>query len=75
MANKTGNKRHLTTALLGGDHFSRQGIAAILKNMVPEMQVIASSDDYSLMETVFLTTPLMSFFYPARKSITRDLIA
>ena len=24
MANKTGNKRHLTTALLGGDHFSRQ---------------------------------------------------
>lgn len=74
MANKTGNKRHLTTALLGGDHFSRKDRRGI-KNMVPEMQVIASSDDYSLMETVFLTTPLMSFSYPARKNITRDLIA
>ena len=62
MANKTGNKRHLTTALLGGDHFSRQGIAAVLKNIVPEMLVIASSDDYSLMETVFLTTPVDVIF-------------
>lgn len=62
MANKHDNKRHLTIALLGGDHFTRQGIAAVLKNSVPEMQITASSDDYSLMETLCATTPVDVIF-------------
>ena len=50
MANKLNNTRHLNIALLGGDHFARQGIAALLKNIVPAMQITASIDNYAEIE-------------------------
>lgn len=62
MLNKPDNKRHLTAALLGGDHFTRQGISAVLKSTISEMYIKASSDDYSLMDTMFSTTPVDVFF-------------
>ena len=52
MANKLNNTRHLNIALLGGDHFARQGIAALLKNIVPAMQITASIDNYAEIETI-----------------------
>lgn len=54
MVNKIGNKCYLIIVLLGGDYFLCQGIVVVLKNMVFEMQVIVLSDDYLLMEIVFL---------------------
>ncbi|WP_431624971.1 LuxR C-terminal-related transcriptional regulator [Enterobacter chuandaensis] len=62
MANKFDNKRPLTVALLGGDHFSRLGIAGLLKNIIPTMQIKASSDDYSLIDTMCSETPVDVIF-------------
>jgi two-component system response regulator FimZ (fimbrial Z protein) len=57
MANKHNNARHLNIALFGGDHFTRQGIAALLKNISPDMQINASSNDYAELEKMLTVTP------------------
>ena len=58
MANKLNNTRHLNIALLGGDHFARQGIAALLKNITPTMQITASFDNYAEIETILAAAPV-----------------
>ncbi|NIH41417.1 response regulator transcription factor [Enterobacter asburiae] len=62
MANKLNNTRHLNIALLGGDHFARQGIAALLKNITPSMQITASFDNYAEIETILAATPVDVIF-------------
>lgn len=62
MANKHNNTRHLNIALLGGDHFTRQGIAALLKNIAPDMQINASSNDYAELEKMLTATPVDVIF-------------
>ncbi|HDR2364473.1 TPA: response regulator transcription factor [Enterobacter asburiae] len=62
MANKLNNTRHLNIALLGGDHFARQGIAALLKNIVPAMQITASIDNYAEIETILAAAPVYVIF-------------
>lgn len=62
MANKLNNTRHLNIALLGGDHFARQGIAALLKNIVPTMQITASIDNYEEIETILAAAPVDVIF-------------
>ena len=62
MANKLNNTRHLNIALLGGDHFARQGIAALLKNIVPAMQITASIDNYMEIETILAAAPVDVIF-------------
>ena len=62
MANKLNNTRHLNIALLGGDHFARQGIAALLKNIVPAMQITASIDNYAEIETILAAEPVDVIF-------------
>lgn len=62
MANKLNNTRHLNIALLGGDHFARQGIAALLKNIVPAMQITASIDNYAEIETILAAAPVDVIF-------------
>lgn len=63
MANKLNNTRHLNIALLGGDHFARQGIAALLlKNIVPTMQITASIDNYAEIETILAAAPVDVIF-------------
>ncbi|GAB7480372.1 hypothetical protein OUHCRE19_26430 [Enterobacter asburiae] len=75
MANKLNNTRHLNNALLGGDRFARQGIAALLKNIVPAMQITASIDNYAEIETILAAAPVDVIFYPAWRNITRDMTA
>lgn len=62
MANKHNNTRHLNIALLGGDHFTRQGIAALLNNIAPDMQINASSNDYAELEKMLTATPVDVIF-------------
>ncbi|WP_148243843.1 helix-turn-helix transcriptional regulator [Enterobacter asburiae] len=62
MANKHNNTRHLNIALLGGDHFTRQGIAALLKNIAPDMQINASSNDYAELEKMLTARPVDVIF-------------
>ncbi|HBU6132207.1 MULTISPECIES: helix-turn-helix transcriptional regulator [unclassified Enterobacter] len=62
MANKLNNTRHLNIALLGGDHFARQGIAALLKNIAPTMQITASIDNYAEIETILAAKPVDVIF-------------
>jgi two-component system response regulator FimZ (fimbrial Z protein) len=62
MANKHNNTRHLNIALLGGDHFTRQGITALLKNIAPDMQINASSNDYAELEKMLTATPVDVIF-------------
>ena len=62
MANKLNNTRHLNIALLGGDHFARQGIAALLNNIVPAMQITTSTDNYAEIETILATAPVDVIF-------------
>lgn len=62
MANKLNNTRHLNIALLGGDHFARQGIAALLNNIVPAMQITTSIDNYAEIETILATAPVDVIF-------------
>ncbi|MCX5575284.1 LuxR C-terminal-related transcriptional regulator [Enterobacter sp. E-TC7] len=62
MANKLNNTRHLNIALLGGDHFARQGIAALLKNIAPAMQITASIDNYAEIETILAAKPVDVIF-------------
>ena len=52
MANKHTNTRHLNIALLGGDNFARYGISALLKNIVPDMQITESRENYAEFETI-----------------------
>ncbi|WP_368542742.1 helix-turn-helix transcriptional regulator [Enterobacter soli] len=62
MANTRSDRRHLNIALLGGDHFARQGITALLKNIAPHTQIKASGDDYAEIETTLEATPLDVIF-------------
>ncbi|MFL4366678.1 helix-turn-helix transcriptional regulator [Enterobacter asburiae] len=62
MANKLNNTRHLNIALLGGDHFARQGISALLKNIAPAMQITASNDNYAEIETILAAAPVDVIF-------------
>lgn len=55
MANTLNYRRHLNIALIGGDHFSRQGIASLLKSIDPQMQINASVSEYTEIETILAT--------------------
>ncbi|MEP8939087.1 LuxR C-terminal-related transcriptional regulator [Enterobacter mori] len=62
MANKIIDTRILNIALLGGDHFARKGIADLLKNIAPNLQIAASSDNYAEIEITIAATPVDVIF-------------
>ncbi len=62
MVNKFNNTHHLNIALLGGDHFARQGIAALLKRIAPTMQITASIDNYAETAKILVAAPVDVIF-------------
>lgn len=55
MANKSKYQHPLNVVLMGGDHFARQGIAALLKKIDPNMQINVSPGDYAQTDMMLAT--------------------
>lgn len=62
MANEPYIKRPIHIALMGGDHYARQGITALLMKVNPKVQVKISTEDYQQLNTTLATTRIDILF-------------